>query len=85
MALSHGKACLTSRLPPFKEKEKLGALMTFKGVKDLTRKIKRLLKDEKLRKSLEEGARKYCEDNSWDRIASKHIELYEEVLNPPKT
>ena len=85
MALSHGKAVLASRIAPFKEKEKLGALMTFKGVKDLSRKIKRLLKDEMLRKSLEEGARRYCEDNSWDKVAVKHTELYEEVLNQPKT
>ena len=84
MALSHGKAVLASRIAPFKEKEKLGALMTFKGVKDLTRKIKRLLKDEELRKSLEEGARRYCEDNSWGTVAGKHIELYEEVLNSKK-
>ena len=84
MALSHGKAVLASRIAPFKEKEKLGALMTFKGVKDLSRKIKRLLKDEMLRKSLEEGARRYCEDNSWGKVAGKHIELYEEVLNSKK-
>ncbi|GAI52768.1 unnamed protein product, partial [marine sediment metagenome] len=80
MALSHGKACLTSRLPPFKEKEKLGALMTFKGVKDLSRKIKRVLKDEMLRKSLEEGARKYAKSVEWSKIAEKHIELYESLV-----
>ena len=80
MALSHGKACITSRLPPFQEKEKLGALMTFKDVKDLTRKIKRLLKDDEMRKSLEEGARRYCEDNSWGKVAMKHIELYESLV-----
>jgi len=80
MALSHGKACLASRLPPFKEKEKLGALMTFKGVNDLSRKIKRVLKDEKLRKSLEEGARKYARSVDWPKIAGKHTELYESLV-----
>jgi len=80
MALSHGKAVLASRIAPFKEKEKLGALMTFKGVNDLTRRIKRLLKDEELRKSLEEGARDYVKSVDWPRIADKHIELYESLV-----
>ncbi len=81
LALSHGKAVIASRIAPFKEKEKLGALMTFKGVKDLTRKIKRLLKDEGLRKSLEEGARSYVKSVEWSKIASEHIELYESLVN----
>ncbi|GAH01249.1 unnamed protein product, partial [marine sediment metagenome] len=42
MALSHGKAVIASRLAPFVEKEKLGALMTFKGVNSLAKKIRLL-------------------------------------------
>jgi glycosyltransferase involved in cell wall biosynthesis len=80
-ALSHGKAVIASNLPPFKEKEKLGALMTFKGVEDLKRKIKRLLKDEALRHRLEEGAKAYAESVSWPKVAEKHLRLYEEILN----
>ena len=80
MALSHGKAVLASRIAPFKEKEKLGALMTFKDVNDLSRKIKRLLKDEELRKSLEEGAREYVKSVEWSKIAGKHVELYESLV-----
>jgi len=80
MALGYGKAVLASNIEPFKEKEKVGALMTFKGVRDLTLKIKRLLKDEELRHKLEEGAKKYCEETSWGNIAKKHVALYEEVL-----
>lgn len=79
MALSHGKPVIASNLPPFKEKEKLGALMTFKTVKDLTRKIKRLLKDEELRRKLEEGAKRYAKETSWQVVAQKHVELYKEV------
>ncbi|GAH73337.1 unnamed protein product [marine sediment metagenome] len=45
MALSHGKAVIASDLRAVREKRKLGALMTFKSVADLRRKIKRLLKD----------------------------------------
>jgi glycosyltransferase involved in cell wall biosynthesis len=83
-ALSHGKAVLASNLPPFKEKEKAGALMTFKSVADLAKKIKRLLKDEALRKSLEEGARKFAENNSWNRVAQLHKNLYETVIEKHK-
>jgi glycosyltransferase involved in cell wall biosynthesis len=81
MALGYGKAVLASNIEPFKEKEKVGALMTFKGVRDLTRKIKRLLKDEELRRQLEEGAKKYCEETSWNKIAEKHIALYKQLLS----
>jgi len=80
MALSHGKAVIASNLPPFREKEKVGALMTFKGVKDLAAKIKRLLNDEELRRQLEQGAKKYVAETSWDKVAEKHIKLYEDLL-----
>lgn len=80
MGLSHGRATITSAVPPFKEKEKQGALMTFKSVKDLTRKIKRLLKDEELRRKLEEGAKAYARKNSWENIAQQHIRLYKDVI-----
>jgi glycosyltransferase involved in cell wall biosynthesis len=84
-ALSHGRAVLASNLPPFKEKEKLGALMTFKGVEDLKRKIKRLLKDEALRHRLQEGAKAYASKNSWSAVASKHLSLYKTILNRRET
>ena len=80
MALSHGKAVLASRLPPFKEKEKLGALMTFKDVEDLRRKIKRLLKDKELRSKLEEGARRYAKSVQWEEVAKKHVDLYKQIV-----
>jgi len=80
MALSHGKAVIASDLPPMREKVKLGALMTFKNVKDLRRKIKRLLKDKELRHKLEDGAKRYCKETSWQTVAKKHVELYKELL-----
>jgi glycosyltransferase involved in cell wall biosynthesis len=79
--LSHGRATLASAVPPFKEKEKLGALMTFKGVEDLKRKIKLLLKDGDVRRKLEEGAKAYASKNSWSAVASKHLSLYKHILN----
>jgi len=83
--LSHGRATLASAVPPFKEKEKVGALMTFKGVEDLKRKIKRLLKDEAVRHRLEEGAKAYASKNSWSAVASKHLSLYKTILNRRET
>ena len=80
MALSHGKAVIASRIAPFREKEKLGALTTFKGVNSLAKKIRLLLKDDDLRHSLEEGAKAYAEANSWSKIAEQHKTLYEELL-----
>ena len=80
MAMSHGKAVIANRLAPFKEKEKLGALTTFKGVNSLAKKIRLLLRDEDARSKLEAGARAYVEANSWDKIAEQHIKLYEELL-----
>jgi len=84
MALSHGKAVIANRLPPFKEKEKLGALTTFRGVNSLVKKIRKVLRDEEYKASLEAGAKKYAEENSWGKVAEQHIELYEEILSQPE-
>jgi len=81
MAMGHGKAVIANRLPPFKEKEKLGALTTFRGVNSLVKKIRKVLKDEEYRASLEAGAREYAENNSWSSIATMHMNLYDEVLS----
>lgn len=79
MGLAHGRPTIASRLPPFREKEKQGALITFRDVSDLTRKIKLLLKDDVLRHKLEEGAKKWAYENRWEVVAEKHIKLYIEV------
>ena len=80
MALSHGKAVIASRIAPFREKEKLGALTTFRGVNSLVKKIRLLLRDDEYRISLEEGARAYAEANSWSNVAEQHVNLYKTVL-----
>ena len=80
-ALSHGKPVIASNLPPFAEKEKVGALMTFSDLDDLREKIRLLLKDENTRMELEAGARKYTEENSWNKVAERHLELYNHILN----
>ena len=79
-ALSYGKATIASSLPPFREKEKQGACITFKSIKDLRRKISALFKDSEMRARLEEGAKKYASEHSWLKIAEKHVNLYNSVL-----
>ncbi len=85
MALGHGKAVLARGLAPFKEKEKMGALKTFKAHRGLVRNIKRLLKNKEERGVLEEGAKIYCETNSWENVARMHIEEYQEALKRTST
>jgi len=80
MALSHQKAVIASSLKPVKEKEKQGALTTFKNVRELRRKIRKLLSDDEYREKLVNGARDYVTENSWKNVAKQHIKLYEEVL-----
>ena len=81
MALSFGKAVIASKIPPFEEKEEEGALITFRDVPDLVGKIKHLLGDVDARRRLEDGAREYVRNVSWDRVAKIHIKLYEKVLS----
>ena len=80
-AISHGKAVLASRITPFVEKEKQGAVMTFKNRADMPRKIKKLLKSPDLRAKLEEGAKRYAEEHAWPQVAADHVNLYKEVLD----
>ena len=81
MALSHGKAVIASNLTPFAEKEEAGALMTFSDLEDLREKIRLLLRDEDASSKLEAGARRYAENNSWEKVAERHVELYEGLLS----
>lgn len=80
MAMSHGKPVIASSLPPFREKEREGALITFKTEDDLVSKIDLLLKDMELRDKLERGAKDYSYKNRWEVVAEKHINLYREIL-----
>lgn len=81
MALSHRKAVIATELPPTKEKEKQGALMTFRNPMDLSEKIRMMLSNAPLRESYEDNATKFTEENSWDNTAKKHISLYDSVLH----
>jgi glycosyltransferase involved in cell wall biosynthesis len=80
-AMGYGRVILASNLPPFKEKEKLGALATYDNASQLEEAIKTLIHNKKQRTSIQEHAYAYCQENSWENIATKHIELYKGVLN----
>jgi len=80
MALGFGKAVIARNLPPTREKEQQKALITFNDVDDLTAKIKLLFEREDYRKRLEEEAKRYTMENSWIKIAEKHLKLYMEIL-----
>jgi len=79
-ALGFSRATLTSRLPPFQEKEKHGALMTFTDSGDLTEKVRLLFNDASLRRRLEEAASRYAATHSWRRVAEEHARLYRSII-----
>lgn len=81
MALSHGKAVIASNLAPFREKERLGALQTFKDADDLAQRITLLLEGPEERARLEAKAREYVDSVRWfPNIAKRHEELYASLL-----
>jgi glycosyltransferase involved in cell wall biosynthesis len=58
-----------------------GLLVPPKDQEVLAEAVIKLLKDDDLRKPMEENAYKKAEELSWDNIAKRHIEVYEEVLD----
>ena len=44
---------------------------------DLTQGIQRLLDDTDLRDQLTEGAREFCHAHSWERMAARHVALWQ--------
>jgi len=78
--IGHGRCVLARSLSPNREKEEAGALKTFKTDADLILGLEELLQNPELRAKYEEGARRFSEENSWSRIAEKHMNLYGELL-----
>ena len=78
--IGYGKAILASRAGGFPEKERKGALLCYKDAEDLQLKLAMLLRDDDARRRLEEGAKRYAERNSWEKVACKHVKLYRSVV-----
>jgi len=77
-SIGYGRCVLARAIPLVREKE--GALKTFKTDAELILGLEELLQNPELRAKYEEGARKYSQEHSWDRIAERHINLYSELL-----
>ncbi|MFQ6051265.1 MAG: glycosyltransferase family 1 protein [Candidatus Hydrothermarchaeota archaeon] len=54
-------------------------VIPYQNVKDLRRKIEKLVDDENYRKKIADAAKKFVEENRSDKIAQKFIMLYEEL------
>lgn len=67
-------------LPNLVKNGKEGLIVPSKDPEALARAIIKLLKDDELRRQMGENAYKKAQELSWDNIAKKHIEVYEEVL-----
>jgi glycosyltransferase involved in cell wall biosynthesis len=83
VAFSFGKAVIVTNvgdLPNLVEDGKEGLVVPPRDPEALADAIITLLKDDELRKKMGENAYKKVQELSWDTIAKKHIEVYEEVL-----
>ena len=87
VAFSFGKAVIITNvgdLPNLIEDGKEGLVVPSKDPEALAEAIITLLKDDALRKEMEENARKKAQELSWDNIAKRHIEVYEEAIHRRK-
>ncbi|HET6456409.1 MAG TPA: glycosyltransferase [Armatimonadota bacterium] len=80
VALGYGKPILASDLRFLLEFEDV--LWTFKrgDSEDLAGKLRILLEDEETRNRLSGKALAYAKDHSWDKIAEKTVEVYQELI-----
>lgn len=83
VAFSFGKTVIVTNvgdLPNLLDNGKIGLIVPPKDPEALANAIIKLLKDDELRKQMEESAYKKAQELSWDNIAKMHIEVYKEVL-----
>lgn len=82
IAFSFGKPVIVTNvgdLPNLVENMKEGLVVPPKDPEALAEAIIKLLKDNSLRKQMGENALKKAQELSWENIAKRHIEVYEEV------
>lgn len=83
VAFSFGKAVIVTNvgdLPNLIEDGKEGLVVPSEDPEALADAIIKLLRDDKLRKEMEENAYKKAQELSWDNIAKRHMKVYEEVI-----
>lgn len=82
-AIGHGKCVLARNevsVPAYMEKVRAGIVAGFVGSQQLRLRIEELTSDEKTRGGYEAAARRYAEENSWERVAETHERLYNRIL-----
>lgn len=72
-AMRGGRPVAVSAAPVFDDLRHAAYTVTPPLAQDLTR----MLTDPVLSQETERRCREYCEENSWDRVAARHLELYE--------
>ncbi len=83
VAYSFGKPVIVTNvgdLPNLVKDGREGLVVPPKNPENLADAIIKLLKDDKLRKEMGRNALKKAEELSWDNIAKRHIEIYDEVI-----
>ena len=83
VAFSFGKPVVVTNvgsLPELVKNGKEGLVVPPRDPKALADAIIKILEDDKLRKKMSRNALKKAEELSWDKIAKKHIKVYEEVI-----
>jgi len=83
IAFAFGKPVIITNvgsLPEMVEYGKAGIIIPPRNPKALAEAIIKILEDHKLRKKMERASYKKSEALSWDRIAKKHLRVYEKVV-----
>jgi len=83
IAYSFGKPVIATNVGDFPilvRDSGCGFVVSPKDPKALAEAIVRILEDDRLRKKMSRNALKKAEELSWDKIAKRHIKVYEEVL-----
>jgi glycosyltransferase involved in cell wall biosynthesis len=79
LAIGAGKPVIYSNMGSFPEVVQNGGLEC-SSKKELKENIIKFCKDESIRKKLEENIRQIRKEYSWETVAKKHMELYEQLI-----
>jgi glycosyltransferase involved in cell wall biosynthesis len=71
-------------IPPFEASTYQVGKINKKGVENLYRAVLELLDNQELREKIKNGARQTAEENSWEIIGDKTLEIYQQAINKNK-
>ncbi len=58
-----------------------GLFCEFRNSDSITDRVKTLLEDEELRKSMEKKAYRYCRSFTWPNVARKYADIFEQAIH----